>query len=172
MLPTSSPLLLRCHISSKTNLPSVSLLLLFLFTKHIFIRRQTAEEREAERQAANRILMTLQSDPPKATNGHMYPSLHNASLDSTGPQVKPEDAALAAAASMSGLNLPYSALGSIHSLPPHHPWSSAHQAHQALVASHLSGLIGRPPPGSTGLHHESLNPYSLPSHLTSSSVLC
>lgn len=136
-------------------------------------RRQTAEEREAERQAANRLLMSLQSDPPKASNGHMYPNLHASGLGDAGAsQVKPEDAALVAAASMSGLNLPYSTIGSLHSLPPSHPWSSAHQAHQAhqaFVASHLSGLMGRAPPGSTGMHHDSLNPYSsMPPHLTSS----
>ena len=56
-----------------------SLTIVFVF---MFRRRQTAEEREAERQAANRLMLSLQAEASKTIYSAQDPlCLNNASLN-------------------------------------------------------------------------------------------
>lgn len=64
-----------------------------------FLRRQTAEEREAERQAANRLMLSLQAEalskgfgppPPQMTNGNGAPLAALHGLQPWASQPPPE----------------------------------------------------------------------------------
>ena len=107
-------------------------------------RRQTAEEREAERQNANRLLMSLQADGPKAGSS-LYPQSPH---DESG--------------SSKGLSLSYPSLaGSLHQLHHQQHWSGASHA-QLMAASHFM----RPPHLSDPLAAYA----SLQGHLSSSGL--
>lgn len=54
--------------------------------KFVFYRRQTAEEREAERQAANRLMLSLQAE---ALSKGFGPSASTQSANSTTPLAPP-----------------------------------------------------------------------------------
>ena len=117
-------------------------------------RRQTAEEREAERQAANRLLMSLQAEA--STGSKVGPMFSNADMNQRHEnEVKN--------------------LASLHSLhqqlqsQANHPWPGSHSA--ALMASHLNGLL-RQNPGGPPHHPNDLIPYPLNGHSITSTVLC
>jgi len=91
-------------------------------------RRQTAEEREAERQAANRLMMSLQAE------------VVSKSLYSTGQgSSDPSSSALAAAHAAAAREAMYLNNSSLHALQNIQPWCGGgdpHHAGQLMVAHH------------------------------------
>lgn len=122
-----------------------------LTCRRLISRRQTAEEREAERQSANRILMSLQAEAAAAAaTTPTAPKPGSSMFQSQGH----EDSA-------KGLALSYPSLGSLHHQlhQQSHPWSS-----HLMAASHFM----RPPHGHLS---DPLAAYaSLQNHLSSSGL--
>ena len=94
-------------------------------------RRQTAEEREAERQAANRLMMSLQAEVvSKSMYGSGQPgSEHSANMAAHHAAAQ----AAAAAAARESLCLSSS---SLHALQNLQPWGGDSHHAAALAAAH------------------------------------
>ncbi|XP_054159614.1 homeobox protein Hox-B5-like [Oppia nitens] len=91
-------------------------------------RRQTAEEREAERQAANRLMMSLQAEVSKSMYGSGQPgSDHQAGMAAHAAAAQ----AAAAVAARESLCLSSS---SLHALQNLQPWGG--DPHHAMVTHH------------------------------------
>ena len=131
----------------------------------LFLRRQTAEEREAERQAANRLLMSLQAESSGGGGGNkvhagvpMYQSNISNNQDQRTQQEQNEAALKNSFASLHSLHQ------QLQSQNGQNPWQASHSA--ALMA--MNGLLRQTP----GHHPNDLIPYPLNGHSINSSVLC
>lgn len=107
----------------------------------MFYRRQTAEEREAERQAANRLMMSLQAEVVQKSMQFAQAGGHQGALAGAAGQQDPREA------------LQCLSSASLHALQSLQPWAAeaaalgaAHQAAALQAAAAAAQQVGAQSP--------------------------